>query len=68
MPGPMTCNQPGVVNVVVHLKQDDQRRVSNRENVRDEFFGLLRDAAAGAAPFAQSGPPAGFPAGHGAHA
>ena len=41
--------------------------MSNRENVRDEFFGLLRDAASSAAPFAQSGPPTGLPAGHGAH-
>lgn len=49
------------------LMQEDQRRVSNRENVRDDFFGLLRDAASSAAPFAQSGPPAGLPAGHGAY-
>ena len=41
--------------------------MSNRENVRDEFFGLLRDAASSAQPFAQSGPSVGLPAGHGAH-
>ena len=31
--------------------------MSNRENVRDEWFALLRDAAACAQPFAQGGAP-----------
>jgi hypothetical protein len=31
--------------------QEEQRRVSNRETVRDGFFALLRDALASADPF-----------------
>jgi hypothetical protein len=33
-------------------EQEEQRKVSNREMVRDELFGLLREAVASANPFA----------------
>ncbi|KAK9821451.1 hypothetical protein WJX81_000950 [Elliptochloris bilobata] len=70
--GPGRSSMPGVFGVQAFTSDgqtsrtaEDQRRVSNRENVRDEFFALLRDAAAGAAPFGQRGAAAGLTLGAG---